>query len=104
MPQHALGSDLMKVHNLELIYDYGKRHAEVRAQLAAWLTEAQDAQWETPSDIKTRYPAASFISDSRVVFNLKGNKYRLDVKVNYKNKQVLIKRIGTHAEYDKWTF
>ena len=72
--------------------------------MTAWLKEVNEATWETPQDIKARFPSASFVGNNRVVFNIKGNNYRLDVKVNYKNKIVLIKRCGSHAEYDKWTF
>jgi mRNA interferase HigB len=53
-------------------------------------------------DIKARYSSASFLSDNRVVFNVKGNKYRLLVKVGFNLQTVIIQRIGTHAEYDKW--
>lgn len=82
--------------------DFGLQHADIRRQLQAWIAEVQDAQWKTSQDIKARFVKASFLVDNRVIFNLKGNSYRLDVKVNYKSQIVLIKRIGTHADYDKW--
>lgn len=94
----------MKVIGEKILDDFGKKHSEVRSQIMAWVYEAEEAEWQTPNDIKTRYPHASFLADNRVVFNLKGNKYRLDTKITYKNKIVLIKRIGTHAEYSKWKF
>lgn len=87
-----------------VLEEFRQKHADIRRQLDIWIAEVQDAQWQTPQDIKSRFVHASFLADDRVVFNLKGNSYRLDVKVNYKNQIVLIKRIGTHKEYDTWTF
>ena len=94
----------MNVVGVALLDEFSEHHADVRTQIKAWLTEVEDAEWENPQDIKKRFPSASFVGKDRVVFNIKGNSYRLDVKVNYKNKIVLVKRCGTHAEYDKWTF
>jgi mRNA interferase HigB len=94
----------MKVVNTTLIQKFGVRHADVRSQLAAWVSEAEEAEWKTPNDIKARYPQASFLADNRVVFNLKGGNYRLDAKISYKTQVVLVKRIGTHAEYSRWRF
>ena len=94
----------MKVHNKKALEDFKERHADVRSHVDAWLCEAEEAEWKSPQDIKDRYVTASFLADNRVVFNLKGNHYRLDVKVSYKNQIVLVKRIGTHAEYDDWKF
>ena len=81
-----------------------KSHADVEGPILAWLNEAEDAHWPKPNDIKKRYASASFIGNNRVVFNIKGKKYRLDVKVAYETKTVLIVRIGTHAEYNSWKF
>jgi mRNA interferase HigB len=70
----------------------------------AWLREATDAVWSTPQDVKQRYGHASILPGNRVIFNIKGNRYRLDVKISYKTQVVVIVRIGTHAEYDTWSF
>ena len=94
----------MKVVGRKKLEAFSRRHADVRSQIQAWLCEVEEAQWQTPHDVKARYTTASFLGDNRVVFNLKGNKYRLDVKLSYKNQVVLIKRIGTHAEYSTWKF
>ncbi|MEE9168204.1 MAG: type II toxin-antitoxin system HigB family toxin [bacterium] len=94
----------MKVVGREILEKYCLRHADLRESTNAWLCEAEEAQWQTPLDIKRRFVNASFLADNRVVFNLKGNKYRLDTKVSFKNQVVLIKRIGTHAEYNSWKF
>jgi mRNA interferase HigB len=94
----------MKVVGKRTLDDFKQRHADARSQVDSWLAEAENSEWDSPADIKARYASASFLPNNRVVFNLKGNAYRLDVKVTYKTKVVLVKRIGTHAEYDKWTF
>lgn len=84
--------------------EFAGQHADVRAQLDAWLCEVEEADWKSPADVKGRFPSASILSDDRIIFNLKGNRYRLEVKLSYEIKTVLISRIGTHAEYSKWTF
>ena len=80
---------------------FKKTHANCRGPLDAWLKEVEKASWSRPQDIKNRYPNASFLADNRVIFNTKGNSYRLLVKVRYQNGIVLIEWVGTHAEYNK---
>lgn len=70
--------------------------------MAAWVQEAEAAAWRSPRDIKDRYPAASILANNIVIFNLRGNQYRLEVQVAYHTGKVVVKRIGTHAEYDRW--
>jgi mRNA interferase HigB len=94
----------MKVAGRIHLEEFTRQYSDVRSQVDAWLCEVEEAEWKTPADIKARYAHASFMSDNRVVFNLKGNKYRLDTKISYKNQVVLIVRIGTHKEYDDWKF
>jgi mRNA interferase HigB len=85
-----------------LLDDFAMRHAEIRSPLNAWLCEVEESDWKGPADVKARYPTASLLSDNRVIFNLKGNKFRVETKLNYDMKVVLATRIGTHAEYSKW--
>ena len=94
----------MRLVNKPLLEDFKRKHADARSQIDAWICEVEDAQWSGPHDIKSRFPTASFMADNRVVFNLKGNSYRLDVNVAYGNEIVIVKRIGTHTQYDRWTF
>lgn len=70
------------------------------AALTAWHEESGNAKWATPADIKARYANASFVANNRVVFNIKGNDYRLIVAVAYKMQYVFIKFVGTHKQYD----
>ena len=69
--------------------------------LKAWYAEARAASWLTPTDIKDKYGSASILKNSRAVFNIAGNKYRLVVKIHYNTSTVYIRFIGTHPEYDK---
>ncbi len=94
----------MRLVGLRRLEEFLARHADMRTQVAAWVCEVEEAEWRTPSDIKRRFPSASFLTGSRVVFNLKGNKYRLDTEVNFEYQLVVIVRIGTHADYSKWKF
>lgn len=92
----------MRVIGLELLDAFCRRHADAEEQVKAWVAEVKEARWEKPMDIKERYVSASFLENNRVVFNIKGNKYRLVVRVSYKNQVVRVVKVGTHAEYDKW--
>lgn len=94
----------MRIVGRQILHDFQRRHADARSSVDAWVAEVEEAEWDSPNDIKAKFASASFLANNRVVFNLKGNRYRLDVKVTYNTKVVLIKRVGTHAEYDKWTF
>ncbi len=76
-------------------------HKAVKAALEAWFHEAQAAKWTSPADVKRSYGNASIVGEDRVVFNIKGNDYRLVVAVNYQRQTVFIKWLGTHRQYDE---
>lgn len=81
---------------------YGQaRYRDAKGPLEAWHTEAIRARWQTPHDLEAQIGSASIIDDSRVVFNIAGNKYRLVVDVDYRRQAMFVKFIGTHAAYDK---
>lgn len=92
----------MRVVGAKTLHRFCQHHQEVEDQVKAWLAEAREATWQTTRDIKVRYASASFLSGNRVIFNLKGNKYRLLTMVTFKSQVVLVVKIGTHTEYDKW--
>jgi mRNA interferase HigB len=94
----------MRLVGKQQLDDFARRHAEIRPPLDAWILEVEEADWDGPVDIKARFPSASFLSENRVIFNIKGNKYRLATKVSYEVKVVLVKWVGTHAEYSKKGF
>lgn len=72
-----------------------------KAQLDAWYAEAEKAAWKNSAELKQQYRSASIVSSERVVFNIKGNEYRLVVAINYHYQVLLIIWLGTHKEYDK---
>jgi len=76
------------------------RHAEARSWIEAWLHETENVSWLTPQDIRSRYASASFLL-ATVVFNVRGNNYRLEVHVAFRNRIVTVLWIGTHREYDE---
>lgn len=80
---------------------FWSKHPDCEEQLKCWFKEAEEAQWKNPRDIKREYPTASFLHDNRVVFNIKGNNYRLVVKINFDYGIIWIRFVGTHAQYDK---
>jgi len=77
-----------------------KDHHSIKAALDSWFHEVRRAKWKTSADIKRMYASASVIGAERVVFNIKGNAYRLVAAVDYRRGIVFIKSIGTHKEYD----
>ncbi|KTF38804.1 addiction module toxin RelE [Xanthomonas phaseoli pv. syngonii LMG 9055] len=91
----------MRVIAIATLRDYWEANPPAEQPLKAWYDEAKVATWKSPQDIKNAYRNASFIANNRVVFNIKGNDYRLIVAVAYRVRIVYVKFIGTHAEYDQ---
>ena len=85
----------------KILREFWESHSDSEQQLKSWYKEASIAEWTSPKDIKMEYPSVSILPDNRVVFNIKGNHYRLIVKINYDYQMIWIRFIGTHAEYDK---
>ena len=81
---------------------FARKHPQARGPISAWVAEVEQANWETMAELKDRYPTASILSDNVVIFNLGGNKYRLETRVLLASGLVIVLRIGTHSEYDKW--
>ena len=91
----------MRVIAKKTLRDFWSKHPDCEHQLKAWFQEASKSHWKRPADIKSDYPTASFLANNRIVFNIKGNRYRLIIKINYDYQMVWIRFIGTHSEYDK---
>ena len=91
----------MRVIALKNIHNFSLRHPDAAQALKAWAEEARNAGWKSPQDIKNQYCSASFLKGNRVVFNIKGNDYRLVVAMAYRYEAAYIKFIGTHAQYDE---
>lgn len=80
---------------------FWEKYPDSEQYLKTWYDTAMSSEWKTPSDVKKSYATASVLKDSRVVFNIKGNAYRLVAKFNYEKGWIFIRFIGTHTEYDK---
>lgn len=90
----------MRVIAKSTLRAFWERCPETQGPLSTWFREVEEEDWGSPSDVKRRYASASIVGD-RIVFNIKGNKYRLVVQVNYAYRVVRIRFVGTHADYDK---
>ena len=93
----------MRIIAIKKIKDFWNKpkYKDSEQSLKAWFYEVKKEQWKSPNDIKFKYRNASIIQNNRVIFNVKGNKYRLVVAIKYEFKIIFIRFIGTHEEYDK---
>lgn len=91
----------MRIIALATLRTFWEKHQDAETPLRAWHALASRAVWKTPADIKAAYRNASFTSNNRVVFNIKGNDYRLAVAVRYDLGLMFVRFIGTHRQYDK---
>ncbi|KDB60435.1 type II toxin-antitoxin system HigB family toxin [Bordetella bronchiseptica] len=91
----------MRVIALSTLRQFWEKHPAAEQPLKAWVDEASKARWAQPADIKAQYRSASILKNRRVVFNIKGNDYRLIVAVAFKLGIVYVKFVGTHVEYDR---
>ncbi len=92
---------LMHVISRKRLVEFWKRYPDAEQPLKAWYAEAKKAKWKTPAGIKAFHRNASILPNDRVVFNIKGNNYRLVLVVQYKKGVILIRFVGTHQEYDR---
>jgi mRNA interferase HigB len=90
----------MRIISRKLLRRFWEHHPDARQALQAWYADVKHANWQTPTDIKNVYRNASIVGNNRAVFNIKGNKYRLVVVVQYHYGIVYIRFVGTHQEYD----
>jgi mRNA interferase HigB len=90
----------VKVVGRAILSAFCARHADARGWIRSWLAEVESSEWKHPQQIKARFSSASFLSANRVIFNVKGNRYRLEVTVAYRAGVVIVEWAGTHADYD----
>ncbi len=95
----VIGTDAVERYFAVHAGDKGIRAA--RSQYDVWLAIAGQAEWRNPEDVKTSHPRASILKGGRVVFNIKGNDYRLVAALQYRAGVVVIRFFGNHAEYDQ---
>ncbi|AVR44383.1 addiction module toxin RelE [Christiangramia fulva] len=92
---------MKRIVSKKILREFWEKHPDSEQYLKTWYETAKTSHWNSPNDIKKTYINASILKDSRVVFNIKGNSYRLIVKFNYNRQWAFIRFVGTHAEYDK---
>lgn len=91
----------MRIISRRLLREFWEKHPDSAIALRTWFQDVERATWNTPADIKAVYRNASFLANNRVVFNIKGNHYRLVVVVVYQYGMVYVRFVGTHEEYDR---
>lgn len=91
----------MRVIAKKILREFWEIHSDCEQQLKSWYQEADKATWKNHNELKVDFPSASILNDNRVCFNIKGNNYRLIVRINFNYQMMWIRFVGTHAEYDK---
>jgi mRNA interferase HigB len=91
----------MRIISRRILREFWEKHPDTAIPLQTWFHDVERANWNGPTDIKIVYKNASIVANNRVVFNIKGNHYRLVVVVIYQYGVVYIRFVGTHEEYDK---
>ena len=90
----------MRIIAKRTLREFWERHADAKEPLLAWYREVGKEDWDTPAKVKEKYRSASIVGDNRVVFNIKGNNYRLVARINYPGRIVHVRFVGTHTKYD----
>jgi mRNA interferase HigB len=91
----------MRIISRRVLRESWIKHPDATTALQTWFHDVEQANWNSPADIKEVYRNASFVANNRVVFNIKGNHYRLVVVVIYQHGVVYIRFVGTHTQYDR---
>ena len=91
----------MLIVGRQKLSDFVDAHADARSWIENWIADTEQAHWRTLQDIKNVYASVSFLSGNVVIFNVKGNHYRLEVQLSYNTHVVIVRWAGTHAEYTK---
>lgn len=91
----------MRIISRKPLKEFWEQNPDAQQSLQAWYADVKQSDWKTPADIKNTYHNASIIANNRVVFNIKGNRYRLVVAIRYEYGLVYIRFVGAHSDYDK---
>jgi mRNA interferase HigB len=90
-----------RIFSKSTLREFWESHPDSEQYLKTWHDTAMNSNWKTPIDVKQAYANASILKEGRIVFNIKGNNYRLVAKFNFEKQWIFIRFIGTHMEYDK---
>ncbi len=90
----------MNIVSHKTLRDFYQKHPAARSSVEAWYRVARRSRWASPQDVKRDFNSVDFVADSRAIFNIGGNNYRLVVRISYQRQSMMVKFIGTHKEYD----
>lgn len=90
----------MNVISRKTLAEFYERHADAREPLETWYRVSKRASWRNFNEVRKTYPTADVVGDDRMVFNIKGNNYRLVARFSFRYKAIQVRWIGTHAEYN----
>ncbi len=91
----------MNIYNKSSLIGFYSKHSDCAKTLGKWYNDVLSKEWKKPSDVTRDFNTARAIKNSRVIFKINENDYRLITEINYQKGWVFIKFIGTHPEYDK---
>jgi len=91
----------MRIIAVKTLREFWEKHPDAEQPLKTWVQDVSQVNWQQPADVKRMYSSASILKNRRVVFNIKGNSYRLIVAIAFNTGNIYVKFIGTHAHYDK---
>ena len=89
----------MKLVGRNVLDEFTTRYDNAKKWIGSWVAEIEVATWKNPIDVKERYNSVSFLGSNIAIFNVKGNQYRLEVKMSYETQTVLVTWAGSHEEY-----
>ena len=90
----------MRVIGRKRLANFCEKHGDARDWISTWIRDIERAVWRSPHDVRKRFVTCSILGGRKVVFNVKGNKYRLIVLAAYQSQLLIVQWVGTHAEYE----
>ncbi|MCF2496401.1 MULTISPECIES: type II toxin-antitoxin system HigB family toxin [Dyadobacter] len=91
----------MNVISFKILREFYTTHSDSKTYLTSWFKTVRKADWKDFNAVKNDFRSVDLIADNRLIFNIKGNHYRLIARINFEHQRIMIKWIGTHADYDK---
>ncbi|WP_342087841.1 type II toxin-antitoxin system HigB family toxin [Dyadobacter sp. OTU695] len=91
----------MNVISFKKLKDFYELHPDSKAYLTSWFKKVRKTEWRDFNAVKADFRTADLIADNRIIFNIKGNHYRMITRISFEHKRIMIKWLGTHSEYDR---
>jgi mRNA interferase HigB len=100
-PEGAIYTTFMRIYAKSTLRAFWIRHPDAEEPLRTWYEVVNEAAWSSPAEVKQRYPNVSILRNNRLVFNIKGNDYRLVASVHYDKQRIFVRFVDTHRQYDR---